>query len=163
MMPLMLKDATVDSTQKYRYVLERQWGPNAANFVNFILLNPSTADSDKDDATVRACVEFARRWKFDKLIITNLFAFRATDPAKMKSYLNPVGDQNNVYIKYVAERAKKVVVAWGNHGTHFHRDKEVLNILRRIKKQYCLGITKFGHPKHPLYVKRDNRLKPFTN
>lgn len=157
----MLKRATIDDSGKYRYTLERRWGADPANFVNFILLNPSTADETKDDPTVRACIEFARRWGFDGLVMTNLFAFRATAPSKMRACNNPHGDLNDQYIKRVAKKAALVVVAWGNHGSHCGRDKEVMNILTRTKKPHCLSITKAGQPKHPLYVKRNTKSKPY--
>jgi len=154
----MVKDAIFDKSKKYRYVLERSWGINENNILNFILLNPSTADATHDDPTVRACVEFAKQWKFDGILITNLFAFRATNPAKMKSCRNPHGFQNDEYIKSIAKKSRMVVVAWGNHGTHCARDKEVLKILNTINQPFCLGNTKLGNPKHPLYVKRT--IKP---
>lgn len=157
----MLKRAIIDKSGKYRYTLERRWGSDPANFVNFILLNPSTADETKDDPTVRACVEFARRWGFDRLVMTNLFAFRATAPSKMRACSNPNGDLNDRHIKRVAKRAALVVVAWGNHGIHCGRNKEVMNILANIKQPYCLSVTKAGQPKHPLYVKRSTKVKPY--
>ncbi len=157
----MVKSAIIDKSKKYRYFLERRWGLDAENVINFILLNPSTADATSDDPTVKACIEFAKRWKFDGIMITNLFAFRATDPAKMKSCQSPHGFQNDKFIKSVAKKSKMVVVAWGNHGTHCARDKEVLKILRAINQPFCLGITKSGNPKHPLYIKRTTKPKLF--
>jgi hypothetical protein len=157
----MLKHAILDKTKKYRYILERRWGSDATNVVNFILLNPSTADATLDDPTVRACIKFAQQWKFDGLFITNLFAFRATDPVEMRSCKNPHGNENDRYLKSIAEKSRMVVVAWGNHGTHCGRDMEVLKILKDIKKLFCLGTTISGSPRHPLYIKRTVRPQPF--
>lgn len=151
----MLKDAIIDQSGKYRYSLERCWGSDISNVVNFILLNPSTADATRDDPTVKACIAFAKGWGFDALIITNLFAYRVTQPSEMKVCNDPYGSENEAYLKQIAKKSKKVVIAWGNHGSHCDRDKEVLKMLSPIQKLYCLGITKIGHPKHPLYVSRD--------
>lgn len=153
--------AVIDDSGKYRYTLERYWGSNSSRIVNFVLLNPSKADATKDDPTVKACMEFAHKWKFDGLVITNLFAFRETSPHKMKSCLRPLGDKNDRYIKEVAKKASTVVVAWGNHGKHCGRDQEVLALLSGIKL-HCLKVTKLGQPGHPLYVKRTTLLKKFT-
>lgn len=157
----MFKHAVIDKNKKYRYVLERRWGSDINNIVNFILLNPSTADASHDDPTVRACIEFARRWGYDGIAITNLFAFRATDPIEMKSCQNPHGSQNDKYISSVAKKSRIIIVAWGNHGTHCNRDREVLNVLISIKKPFCLGITDSGNPRHPLYIKRTVKPIPF--
>lgn len=61
----MKKDATLDKTRKYRYVLKRQWGADDDNFVNFVLLNPSTADENADDPTIKACIKFAQNWGYE--------------------------------------------------------------------------------------------------
>jgi len=159
--PRMQKSAILDATKKYRYVLGRQWGEDPKNMVNFVLLNPSIADDKVDDPTVKACVEFARRWGFDALVMTNLFAYRATDPRDMRSCEVPQGPNNDAYIEHVAKSAKRVIAAWGTHGTHCGRDQEVLKILRGVSKVYCLDVTKSGQPKHPLYIKRSTEPKIF--
>jgi hypothetical protein len=150
----MLKDAIIDESEKYRYVLERRWGTTSDNVINFVLLNPSTADASQDDPTVKACIQFAKNLGFNGLLITNLFAFRATDPIKMKSCKYPHGSKNDRYIEDAAKKSKMIIVAWGNHGTHCDRDKEVIKLLSPIKNLFCLGITASGNPKHPLYIKR---------
>lgn len=158
------KSAVIDSTGEYRYRLGRWWGSNKSNFVNFILLNPSTADGDLDDPTVKACVALTKsqRVRYDGLVITNLFAFRATNPRVMRACPLPHGKANDKHILRVAKDAKAIVVAWGNRGTHCHRDREVLELIRPYKKKlFCLGLTKIGQPRHPLYVRRGTRFKPF--
>ena len=156
----MLKDAILDQSRKYRYVLKRQWGADDNNFVNFVLLNPSTADETKDDRTVTACIKLAQNLGYDGLWVTNLFAFRATEPTDLKKSTEPIGKLNDQYLKNYAKRSKIVVIAWGNHGDFLGRDQGVIKMLSRIQAPHCLEITKLGSPKHPLYIKRT--AKPFT-
>ncbi len=162
----MKKSAIFDETKKYRYVLSRQWGNNK-NFVNFILLNPSTADENIDDPTIKACIKFASKWKYasklkyDGIWVTNLFAFRATKPSDLKQCSCPIGKQNNQYLKKYSTESKMVVIAWGNHGNFLNRDKEVIKILSKIKNLHYLDITKGGNPKHPLYINRKTKPKKY--
>lgn len=159
----MLKDAIFDKSQKYRYLLKRQWKADTKNFVNFILLNPSTADEKNDDPTINACIQFAKNSNYDGLWITNLFAFRATKPHNLKLCSSPIGKQNNQYLKNYAKKSKMVIIAWGNHGNFLDRNKEVIKILSKTKTLYCLDITNKGNPKHPLYIKRTTKPLIFSN
>jgi len=117
----------------------------------FIGLNPSTADEIQDDPTVRRCIGFAKRWGFGGLCMTNIFACRATDPIVMLAVPAPVGPENDKYLLECAQSAGLVVAAWGNDGTHLERDKQVLYLLKH-QTLFCLGETKLGQPRHPLYV-----------
>ncbi len=157
----MIKNAVFDKNRIYRYMLSRQWGKSNDNFINFVLLNPSTADEKIDDPTIKACIKFAQNLKFGGLYVTNLFAYRTKSPKKLKESKNPIGEENNKYIKKYAHKSKSVVVAWGNHGNFLNRDREVLKILSEIKPPHCLEITKLGSPKHPLYIKRTAKPFPF--
>lgn len=154
----MIKNAILDSTRKYRYVLERAWGDNEKNYVNFILLNPSTADENQDDQTVRRCINLAKSWEYDGFYVTNLFAFRTRHPKILKESDEPVGEENDRYLEEIAKKSKKIVVAWGTHGDFQKRNTTVLKLISAIKKVHCLEKTKFGHPKHPLTVKKT--IKP---
>ncbi len=156
----MIKDAILDKTRKYRYMLKRHWNTDGKNFANFILLNPSTADEKNDDPTITACTNIAKNLDCDGLWVTNLFAFRATKPTDLKKATQPVGKMNNKYLKDYSKRAKITIVAWGNHGNYQGRDAEVIKLLKEIEDLQCLEITKLGMPKHPLYVKRNT--KPFS-
>ena len=129
----MKKDAILDKTRQYRYALKRQWGADDENFVNFVLLNPSTADENIDDPTIKACIKFAQNWGYDGILVTNLFAFRATEPTDLKKAENPIGDQNDSYIKKYAKRSKIIVIAWGNHGNFLNRGEQVVKLLSQIK------------------------------
>ena len=155
----MIKDAILDKERKYRYMLKRQWGDVNGNFVNFLLLNPSTANETIDDPTIRACIKFSQNLGYDGFYVTNLFAFRTKSPQLLKQSKNQIGAKNDEFIKKYAHKSTLIIVAWGNHGNFLDRDKEVLKILTEIKAPHCLAITKSGNPKHPLYIKRDT--KPF--
>jgi len=142
--------AVLSSCGQYRYELWRRWaeGPH----VLFIMLNPSTADATNDDATIRKCVAYAKRWGFGALCVGNLFAFRATDPKDMKAAADPIGPENNATLARLASEAGVIVAAWGAHGTHMSRDKAVMKMLPTIN---ALHVTKDGSPGHPLYLKGD--------
>ena len=145
----------------YRYSLDRHWGSLwgdscATPVVAFIGLNPSTADETRDDPTIRRCVAFAMQWGYHGLIMLNLFAFRATDPAVLKRTADPVGPDNDRTIRDVASRADLVVAAWGAHGAFRERDRDVRRLAPRL---LCFGTTKGGHPRHPLYLRKDTALE----
>lgn len=158
---MIKKDAYIDKTGRYRYWLMRQWGQNSKNFVNFILLNPSKADARLDDPTVRRCTCFAKNLGFDGMYVTNLFAFRTKDPQELKKQLEPMGKENDKYIREKAKISRLVVIAWSNHGSFMNRDKEVIAILSQEKSIYCFGINKSGQPTHPSRLKGDTKLIKF--
>lgn len=155
--------AVISEDGKYRYVLARSWEHEGPLCV-FVLLNPSTADAIKDDPTVRRCVGFARRFGCGALEIVNLFAFRSTDPRKLKvlSKDEAVGPLNDEVLREervrVAERGGFLIAGWGTHGKLFGRDAEVKALLGG--GLLCLGPTKHGHPRHPLYLPNTVRLTP---
>ena len=108
------------------------------------------------DPTVRRCVGFAVSWGFGSLEVTNLFAFRATDPAVLVAQVEPVGEGNDRAIRDAAAAADQVVVAWGMRGSHRGRDDEVHALLQGMGvRPMVLGLTRDGHPAHPLYLRRD--------
>ena len=149
--------ADFSSCRKYRYTLW-QWWDKKKPYVMFIGLNPSTADEVQDDPTVRRCIRFAQRWGYGGFCMTNLFAFRATDPKEMKAQEEPIGPLNDEWLVEIAQGAGIVVAAWGVHGVHMNRENRVINILEDL---CCLGITKEGHPRHPLYMKNDTKLMKY--
>ena len=120
----------------------------------FIGLNPSTADESTDDPTLIRCMNFAKSWGYGGVCIANLFAYRATDPADMKAAENPIGSQNNKWLKMLAEDAGLIVAAWGNDGAYLGRSDQVK---RRLKDMHCLKMNKSGEPAHPLYQRADVR------
>lgn len=135
----------------WRYELWRRWGhaPVAA----FIGLNPSTADETQDDPTIRRCIGFAKRWGYGGLVMLNLFAYRSTDPRGLKVAADPVGPENDETLLRVTAEAGCVIAAWGAHGALFGRDAAVRRLLAHLTLDH-LGLTKAGHPRHPLYLAR---------
>ncbi len=157
----MIRHADISECGQYRYRLERMWDVSVFNHLVYIMLNPSTADGLKDDPTIRRCCSIAKGLGFGGIYVVNLFAYRATDPKKLKLVDFPIGPDNDSWLLAVGQKST-VVAAWGTHGTLYGRDKEVLRLLKSHKRKvYCLGITKKGHPKHPLYLPATVQLLPF--
>jgi len=143
--------ASFSDCRTWRYILWRTWDDRLP-VVAFIGLNPSTADEMNDDPTVRRCCGFAKAWGFGGIYMLNLFAFRATDPKKMKEAPDPIGPENDIAISIHAFKAGKVVFCWGNHGAFMGRGKAVME---KIHPAEVFGFTKQGEPKHPLYLRGD--------
>lgn len=163
--------AVFSACMAYRYILTRNLQPEfgAALFpVCFLMLNPSTADAEKLDPTIRRCVKFAERWGGDRLAIVNIFSYRATDPAAMKRQQDPVGARNREWVEHAVRTTLDqngiVVAAWGGHGDHRGQDKEARKWLAEMgAKVHCLGLTeKTGQPRHPLFVPRLTSPVPFN-
>ena len=144
---------------RYRYTLWRAWGGAGRKYALFICLNPSTADDHQDDPTVRRCMSFARTWGYERLCVANLFAFRATEPAAMLAAADPVGPENDAWLRRVARGAGIVVAAWGNHGSHAGRAQQVLALLPRL---HYLRLTRRGQPEHPLRLPGDLTPRPWA-
>ncbi len=143
------RSATLTRDRVFRYTLWRRWS-DGDRYVNFILLNPSTADENTDDPTTRKCVRMAKSWGFDALCMTNLFAYKATDPRVMKKASDPIGYGNDRWILRTAKDASLIVCAWGLDGSFSSRSSTVRRLLRRFDLHY-LRITR-GEPWHPLYL-----------
>lgn len=142
---------------KSRIFLSRIWG-NSANYINFIMLNPSTATHENLDPTVTRCFNWSKLWNFDGMFITNIFAHRSTDPTALQKAENPVGSGNNEALVWASSNSKKVIVAWGNHGLLYNRGEKVLSLLANTDL-YALKITKSQTPSHPLYL--PTNISPF--
>jgi hypothetical protein len=119
---------------EYRLTLRRAWddGPRAC----WILLNPSTAEAHPDGKN---------------------------DPTIRREPIGPDGARsNNAAIRRSVRSADRVIVAWGNHGSHLGRADQVREMLRKMNVDpWCLGATSAGEPKHPLYLRRDTPLVPY--
>lgn len=149
--------AKFSACRRWRYLLWRRWGEGPA--ANFLMLNPSTADEFQLDPSCTRARNYAERWGYSAVLITNIFGWRATDPEEMKAAKDPVGRGNDRAILQAAREAAIVVCAWGNHGEHLGRAEAVREILRSGKIPLCsLKLTGKGHPAHPLYL--PGRLKP---
>lgn len=123
------------------------------------MLNPSTADGTVDDPTIRRCMRFARDWGFSRLVVRNLFAWRATDPAELSRVSDPIGGRAGDRALQAATRADRIVVAWGAFVPH-DRTQRAARLLHD-SQAWCLGVTQSGQPRHPLYVPASRQLQPF--
>jgi hypothetical protein len=142
----MKKAAILSEDNLYRYQLSRIWD-NTKPPILFIMLNPSTADADADDPTIRRVIRFAASWGYGGVYVANLYAFRSTDPKALKYADDPVGKENISYITHLIGMADKVVYAWGNN------QKEPTWLSELVQTPYCIDLSKNGIPKHPLYLK----------
>lgn len=144
--------ATYSDCERYRYALTRTWDAGGKR-VMFVMLNPSTATEAQNDPTVERCERRARTLGFGAFRVTNIFAWRDTDPFAMRKAADPVGPANDAAIADGAIWADQIIAAWGTHGAHLDRGPQAEALLRQTGKPlYHLGLSKAGHPKHPLYI-----------
>jgi len=123
------------------------------------MLNPSTADEFQLDPSCTRARNYAERWGYGAVVVTNVFAWRATDPYDMKAAKDPVGRGNDAAIVRAAREAGIVVCAWGNHGAHLGRSLAVVEMLKRKRiVLHALRVNGSGEPAHPLYL--PGRLAP---
>lgn len=151
--------ANFSHCRTYRYTLWRNWASGLftcagkpRSYVNFICLNPSTADELTDDQTIRKCVKFAKSWGFGAMCVTNLFAYRSTDPDAMKKVAEPIGPDNDYYLSNIATNADLVIAAWSQHGSHLNRADIVRKSLCVPMSFLRMGKGKRPQPWHPLYL-----------
>lgn len=163
--PRPLSRASFSADGRYRYILSRRWG-DLERTVTFILLNPSTADAEHDDPTMRRCIQFAKDWGFSALHVVNLFAWRATDPKWMRrAAVDPIGLNNDAWIREACAGSDMVVCAWGEHGTYLGRSHHVKKILvdgPAPHKIHALRFNRSGEPAHPLYMPKHTKPMPWT-
>jgi len=152
------KSAVISDCKRYRYCLYRSWGDGP--FVVFLMFNPSTADAEVDDPTIRKCIGFAQRWGYPGLAVVNLFALRSTDPKAIARHLydDAVGIENDSQILTACTTATQVVAAWGcgqHLKSHSDRPAKVIKLIRGYYPKLelvCLGRSKDGSPRHPLML-----------
>jgi hypothetical protein len=142
----MKKHAILSYDDKYRYQLSRIWDEEKPKIL-FIMLNPSTADADVDDPTIRRVVNFAKSWGYGGVFVGNLYAFRSTDPKALRCIDDPIGEDNIQHIQSLIRVTERVIYAWGNN------KKEPKWLCDLVDQPYCIDISKKGIPKHPLYLK----------
>lgn len=159
--------AVYSPCERYRYLLTRTWDPEGARAL-FVMLNPSTATEVQNDPTVERCERRARTLGFGAFRVANIFAFRATDPKVMRAQPDPVGPDNDAAIAdsardWIRGGDDRIVCAWGTHGAHMGRGPEVEALLRDTGRPLThLGLSKAGHPKHPLYIGYAVQPLPWT-
>ncbi|MDG4650456.1 DUF1643 domain-containing protein [Roseibacterium sp. SDUM158017] len=144
--------AEYSDCERYRYSLTRVWDPAGPRAL-FVMLNPSTATELQNDPTVERCERRARALGFGAFRVLNIFAWRATDPRDMRAAADPVGPENDRAILDSLDWADRVICAWGTHGAHLGRGPAVETLLRQAGAElHHLGLSKEGHPRHPLYI-----------
>ena len=137
--------------ETYRYALTRQWGGGGR--LLFVLLNPSTATEAQNDSTVERCERRARALGYGAFRVTNIFALRETNPHKMRAAPRPIGPENDATLLHAVAWADTIVAGWGAHGAHMDRGAQVAALLGQSGRAvHHLGLTKAGHPRHPLYI-----------
>lgn len=155
-----------DPDPAYRWTLERDLGNLLAPRPKHVLvcgLNPSTAGAEREDPTSRRVIGFARREQATRLTMVNVYAARTTDPKKLKTFTDPVGEANDRTISKAAREADLIIAAWGKPPTKagVARAREVLDLLTATGDVYRLGAaTKEGHPPHPLYLPSSEAATP---
>ena len=149
--------AEYSDCEKFRYTLTRIWDEGGTKAL-FVMLNPSTATEVQNDPTVERCERRARHMGFGAFRVCNIFAYRATDPKDMRAAPDPIGPLNDEAISDAAPWADQIICAWGTHGEHLNRGPAVEELLRQSDLPlFHLGLSKAGHPKHPLYISYDTK------
>lgn len=161
LLPLpLVQAARFSPCRRYRYTLHRRLsvaGPRAL----WVMLNPSTADDEQDDPTIRRVIGFSRREGFGSLVVCNIFGLRSTDPRGLLLEHDPAGEDNDDAIARAACDADRVIVAWGSWGDRFPERVRRVDALLAPQITWCLGTTGSGQPRHPLYQRGDAPLVPW--
>ena len=145
-------EARYSECETYRYDLTRIWDP-AGRRVTFIMLNPSKATEAQNDPTIERCERRARALGFGGFRAVNIFALRETDPKKLRIHPAPQGPENDRAVAEACAWADVIVAGWGAHGEHLGQGMAMRDVLRGTGRPiHCLGLTKAGHPRHPLYI-----------
>lgn len=158
----MISTATFSYCKQFRYTLHRIWGEGPILMV--VMLNPSTADEEKNDPTITRLIERSKMEGFAGIVVCNLFAYRATKPVEIEyrwaRMQEVVGRANDQAIRETMHECNAALVAWGAHKLCAKRDQSVLNLLyERFGFVYMLEATKAGFPKHPLHVSYARRFQ----
>jgi hypothetical protein len=156
--------AIISECGLYRYRLERQFGDGPTML--FVMVNPSTADAEKDDQTIRKCIGFAKRAGYGRILVGNKFAFRSTDVSLLRAASDPVGPENDVHLDVLMSQADRVVVAWGQLAklpeTLRNRWKDIVRLAdSRGRALHAFGVNADKHPKHPQMTGYDVPLMPW--
>ena len=170
-------DAVISEDGHYRWWLCRSW-EQGEGLLLFIGLNPSRADGDRDDPTLRRLIGFARRWGYRELLVLNLFARISPSPAALRRVKDPVGSRNDAVLEqccscWTQRPDWDLWCGWGVSGCWRHRDQDLRSLLLPLmaERQRChpsasgllsIDLTRGGHPRHPLYSPSQSTLKPFA-
>lgn len=153
----MTSSAIISKDGLYRYSLERAWDKSKPT-VLFVCLNPSVADDKIDDHTVKNMIFFAKKFGYGRLLVGNLFAFRATDPSELFKQQEPIGPENDSYLEKMMEEADLIIAAWGDNGGWLDRSYQFKEKYKN-KEIKCLGKTKANQPRHPSRISYKRELE----
>ncbi len=149
-------DVVISDCGKYRYLLRRVWD-QAKPRALFIGLNPATTN---DNPTIRSCVRLANGMGYGAIEVVNIFGWRATDPDELPLQVDPIGPLNERTIAAAIVRCDVVICAWGASAMAARQSIFLTRLIRSCHPAaYCLGTTKSGAPKHPLYLKSGTTLQ----
>ena len=152
-----VSEAVYSECEKYRYALTRVWNSEGKRLL-YVMLNPSKATERANDPTIERCERRARALGYGAFRACNLFGLRETDPGKLKRARHPEGPDNRAQIKAAIDWADDVLCAWGVHGVHRNQAEKLMPTFRKSTKPcLVLGLTKDGHPRHPLYIAYKNQ------
>lgn len=152
----IFRSAVLSSCQQYRYALTRRWADGP--LMSWVMLNPSTADAIQDDPTIRRCMGFARQLGYAGIEVCNQFAFRTNNPRELLVAHDPQGPSN---YQFLIDLPAPIFCGWGNVAKQL-RDLMSSVLLIRQASLRCFGITKSGHPRHPLYLPADAREQVYV-
>jgi hypothetical protein len=156
------RDAVISDCGKYRYLLRRTWD-HAKPRALFVMLNPSTADAEIDDATIRSCIRLAKGYGYGSFEVVNIFGWRATDPNELPKQADPIGPLNERIVAAAIVRCDVVICAWGANPMAARKAGFLCGLIKSYRPTaYCLGTTKSGAPKHPLYIKSGTPLEAYS-
>jgi len=155
----MRRRARWSRCRRYRTALLREWAPELPR-IAFVGLNPSTADGRTDDPTSRRCIDFTRRLGGGSLVLLNLYGFRATHPRDLWAASEPVGPGTDRVMREELGACTLAVACWGAvpAAAQARVDVVVARLVRSGLPLRALGTTRAGHPRHPLYLRKDAPL-----
>ena len=159
----MVNDCVFSQDRVYRYVLKHSWCDifdDVEKPIVWIALNPSTADENQLDPTLTRIRNFSNQFGYNCFYMLNIFAFRSTDPKNMLNCKQPIGKDNDCWIKQICNKTDKIVCCWGNIGKHLNRSNEIRQLLKGYPLFY-LDMSKQNQPKHPLYLSSKLELKRY--
>jgi len=151
--------AVFSRDERYRYGLWRNWNPSLGK-VLFIGLNPSTADHQRNDPTIRRCIAYAQHWDYGGMLVGNLFAYRATRPPDLLKASQPVGPDNEMWLLRMAAAADLIIACWGNNGSYLSQDQSIQKLLPKL---HYLKLNASGAPAHPLYLRKTLKPVPYKS
>lgn len=155
--------AVYSDCERYRYLLTRDWTEGAGRRLLYVMLNPSKATELANDPTIERCERRARALGYGAIGIVNLFGWRETSPALLRKAADPIGPDNDAVLADALDWTDHVLAAWGVHGDLGQRGAAMTALLAQSKTPtFSLGLTKAGHPRHPLYVSYATPLSPWS-